>query len=364
MNIIEQKELINNKNYNAVDIAKFICSIMVVMIHVPPFGRGSEMLVSESVEYAFCSCLCRIAVPFFFICSGFLLYKKTSSADFSFSPTKKYALNLFRLYVIWSVIYFPLCYIIDFKDKKTGSAVIQYIRNFIFSGSYEHLWYLTATVFAVIVISLLLKKAVSPEKIAAAAAFLYLIGLLAQSWFGVIAPLKELTPSLWSALKITKNVIVTTRNGLFEGVLFVGIGMLFSKYQFRIPLKKSLLLFCASVCLLLIEAFTLKHYGFVRQCDMYLFSVPVATFGFSFAAQIKLPDKPIYKKLRKLSSLIYFSHPLINKIVGIPLGIIYKPLCDSALRFIITVIASVVFSLIIIKLSELPKLKLLKKLYS
>ena len=81
-----------------------------------------------------------------------------------------------------------------------------------------------------------------------------------------------------------------------------------------------------------------------------------------------------YKNSRSVKELLFervgntlqlgFSGVLIMLCIGIPLGIIYKPLCDSALRFIITVIASVVCSLIIIRLSELPKLKLLKKLYS
>ena len=136
----------SHKNYNSIDLVKFICSILVVMIHISPFGSFSGII--GYLDYGVRYYLCRLAVPFFFVCSGFFLYKKTAVMNFSFEPTKKYVVRLFRLYIIWTLIYFPLSYIRFYRGKK--DAVFVYIKRFIFSGTYVHLWYLNATIFAIL----------------------------------------------------------------------------------------------------------------------------------------------------------------------------------------------------------------------
>lgn len=91
----------NKQNYNAIDLTKFICSILVVAIHIKPFGDNVDF---HFLNYGIQNYLARIAVPFFFVTSGFLLYRKTSFETFSMERPLKYALKLFRLYVIWSLI--------------------------------------------------------------------------------------------------------------------------------------------------------------------------------------------------------------------------------------------------------------------
>lgn len=58
----------NNANageYNAVDLARFICAILVVSIHVAPFGAADDRLVSL-LNYVIQNWLARIAAPIFF----------------------------------------------------------------------------------------------------------------------------------------------------------------------------------------------------------------------------------------------------------------------------------------------------------
>lgn len=219
----------DNQNYNAIDLTKFICAILVVAIHIKPFGDNADF---RFLNYGIQNYLARIAVPFFFVTSGFLLYRKTSFENFSIERPLKYTLKLFRLYIIWSLIYLPL----NIKTYISGGkgvihSLLEYVRNFIFTGSYTQLWYLNATIFAVILITILLKRQISPKKIILCAAVFYFLGLFAQSYFGVIEPLRSLMPNFWNILKLFSKIIVTTRNGLFEGFLFVGIGMFFAFYQ-------------------------------------------------------------------------------------------------------------------------------------
>ena len=63
--------------YPSLDLMKFICSILVVMIHITPFGEY------EFLNFAIHNYVARIAVPYFFVTSGFLLFRKTSYDDFN-----------------------------------------------------------------------------------------------------------------------------------------------------------------------------------------------------------------------------------------------------------------------------------------
>ena len=360
---MENKKM--NTQYNAIDLTKFLCAILVVTIHVAPFGNYETSSLLSCFYFGIRQYLARIAVPFFFVTSGFFLYRKTSFECFHVQPTKKYALKLLKLYMIWSAIYFPFNFILFFRDEKgILHAILVYIKDYILSGSYRHLWYLNATIFAVAFISLLLHKKVTLKKMMIAACALYLGGLLAQSWFGFIAPLKETAPYIWNMLKFIQKIIVTTRNGLFEGFLFVGIGMLFAFNKVHIPKKLAYFGFVFSMLLLFIEVFVLQYFHIAREHDTYFFLVPTVFFMFSIVCDMHLPDHKTYKSLRTLSSLIFYMHVGVSTLVKRVLEIISNELSETILCFLLTLIITIICSVIVMKLSKFSKFGWLKQLYA
>lgn len=196
------------------------------------------------------------------------------------------------------------------------------------------------------------------------AAILYFLGLFAQSWFGFITPLRELTPTFWHILKLLQKVIVTTRDGLFEAFLFVSIGMYFAFFNVKIKKKKALIGFAVSMIIMFGEVFILQHNHYIRGYDMYFFLVPATLFLFSFIQQVELPESPIFKTLRMLSSLIFYSHLWVESIVSGVLRIIYEPSLKTCLPFLLTLFITIICSLVIIKLSAFSKFRWLKSLYS
>ncbi|MCH5188171.1 MAG: acyltransferase [Oscillospiraceae bacterium] len=353
------------KQYNAIDLAKFLCAILVVTIHVSPFGNayktGSLAFFNHSVQ----NYLARIAVPFFFVSSGFFLFQKTNSENFNIQVTKKYVLKLFKLYLIWSAVYLPLNIILFFRDNKgIFHAILIYIRNFIFDGSYYHLWYVPAAIFAVALISVLLYKRVTPKKILIIAGVFYIAGLFDQSWFGFIEPLILRSHYIWKMRMLVQNIIVTTRNGLFEGFLFAGIGMYFACCKVNISRKHALMGFIISMLLMAVEAFTVIHFNIARAYNMYLFLVPAVFYMFLIVRDTELPDSKIYKSLRILSQLIYFMHIWVLVVVDAALSIIDPGLEKTSLRFVLILFTTIICSIIVMKISDFSKFKWLKKLYS
>ncbi len=63
-------KILERQNYSSIDIFKFICSYLVISIHCTPF-----LIFGEDINLAIISTVSRIAVPFFFVCSGFLFFK-------------------------------------------------------------------------------------------------------------------------------------------------------------------------------------------------------------------------------------------------------------------------------------------------
>ena len=353
------------RNYDTVDFLKILCAILVLMIHIPLFGYSPSRKVLEGVNFVVQNCFARIAVPFFFVASGFFLYRKTSLDDFNIGYSIQYIKRIIRLYCIWSIIYIPVNIRDILNDEKgVAHATVIYLRNIVFSGSYMHLWFLPALVVAVMLTSCLLYKGIRPKTIIVIAGLLYFIGLFGVSWFGFIKPIEIYAPQLWKGLRIIKSIIATTRNGLFEGFLFVAIGMSFSYKDFKYDKGIAVIGIILSVIALITEVFTLQAFGFIRQYDFFLSLVPLVWFMFYFAINTSMPFKLDYKRMRTVSSLIFYIQLWIDAVVNGILWIVYKPLYGTGIRFLITLISTILISVAMIRISEYKRFAWLKKLYN
>lgn len=219
------------KNYNTIDICKFVCSLLVVMIHVSLFSPELyewNQFINNTIA--------RLAVPFFFVAVGFFLYRKSFAENtFFLAPTFKQAKRLLLLYIVWSILYTPLAisYIAS-KQMPLTKSIANFLRNFLIVGTYTQLWFLLAACGAIILVSLLLKLKVKPYYILLAAGICYFLGLLTTSYFGAIRPLATIYPSIWKYLHLGKMLIGSVRNGIMFGFVFVALGMIIAIYKIHI----------------------------------------------------------------------------------------------------------------------------------
>lgn len=359
------KTQVDNQTTNAVDLAKFICAVLIIMIHIPPFGKTDTGSIYNYLNYGIQHYAARIAVPFFFISSGYFLYRKTTLSAFAVSYSKKYVFRILKLYCIWSVIYLPIViYGIVKSQNSYLHSVASYIRNVIFTGSYTQLWYLNALIVAVCLTSFMLHKGIKPLRIGIIALCLYFIGLFDHSLYGFIVPVREHLPFIWKIFKFLGKIIVTTRNGFFFGFLFIAIGMVFAYYDINICRVKSIVLFVISMLFMFAEVFLAMKYGYIREHDMFVFLVPSAFFMFSFVKQISLSDNKIYKVLRVMSSLMFYTHLWVSWVIGRVMKAIGINTHNSCARFLSVLIITLILSYIIYDLSNKEKFERLKKLFS
>lgn len=211
------------KYYYSIDLAKLICAILVIAIHSTPFGTSDFYSIPNYVIKDYIS---RIAVPFFFVSSGFFFFQNYKYDDNDVEKVKKYVFRLLFLYIIWCLIYIPfrIDYIINNPNGQLLGPLL-YIKVCIFDGGYIHLWYLRSLAVSIMIISFLLRKNIRIETIVVSAVIFYCIGCIGQGYSFILKPLKNYN-TIYNLIILIKKIIGTTRNGIFEGFIFVTIGFI------------------------------------------------------------------------------------------------------------------------------------------
>lgn len=313
-----EKRTLEENRYKGIDIFKFIMAILVVMIHAQPFTSVNETLNQIVVD-----CIARIAVPFFFVASGFLLWSKEDTyAD----RTKKYCIRMLKLYFMWSAIYLPINLYECVTERNMGlaEAALDILRRTFFSGSYMQLWYLLALVVAVVLIELCEKRKMTDRMMLVFGTVIYIIGLSYQCLHGFFVRLPFMkNENVVTIIDRVVEFIDTTRNGVFFGFLFVLIGRFFAKGKIKISLKNAVVGLIISILCGIVETQYLINNKIAWDRDMWLF-LPFATmFLFAIASQIKSSiDIRWCKFLRQASVIIFLVHVIYEvmyRAVGVKL---------------------------------------------
>lgn len=335
--------------FPAVDIVKFICALLIVAIHTNPLEA-----VSGTLNHALVNYLARIAVPFFFVSSGYFLYKKTEYDNFDFGITWKFVKRIFWLYLLWSMVYFlPTMKDYITGGRTIGEAMFTWLRYFVLIGGDMQLWYLHALIVAVLLVSFCISRRMKAGHILVLSGILYLLGLLWQSYYGLFGMFEG--TAIWNASEALRSVILTSRNGLFEGFFFVAIGMYFAYKPVKMKSSTAILGLLVGMVALLAEVMLVSRKGWALGTDMYLFLPLVAFFLFYVVSHIELENRPIYGRLRNMSTLIFCIHMLVYRFLP------ETWIVNSIVRYVAVVVVSAGIAALISVLSD--KFKWLKKLY-
>lgn len=297
------------KQYPAIDIAKYVAAMLVVAIHTFPFVD-----FSPAFNLFFISTIGRLAVPFFFVCSSFFLFRKVNQVHLrsiqAKEIVKKWFVRIGVLYLIWTVIYLPYTIWNYAQAGFSLSGLLGWIRDFFLNGSYYHLWFLPALMLGMAIVWwLYTKKGVIFTL--EVSLILYFIGYL----INIFGPIWESLPYISIVYGFFVKMIVTARDGFFFAPLFIGIGLMCSQMR-RPTLKACSIGFAASFIGLILEVCAYSALGVLNdQSSMFLMLIPALYFFMNMMLQIKIPKKAVYVKMRQESTLIYVSHILFARLL-------------------------------------------------
>ncbi len=210
------------KRYNSIDICKLCMAVVVVAIHTEPLINCNIAAINQAYRV-----LTRLAVPFFFVTSGFLLAKRMNwphTDKESLIILRRTIIRMINLYIFWNIVYFPLAMI---QYIRSGESVLRcfvsYVRGFFLIGEHYNswmLWYLLSAIYGLVLIYIWLWKQ-SPFKIV----IVCMVTMLISWGIDWLVNTKIVMPVYIDILR--KVFCISIRNGrLFTGIYFLLLGML------------------------------------------------------------------------------------------------------------------------------------------
>lgn len=306
------------KQYDSLDLLKFVCSILIVFLHLNPFSKEGEF-------YYFSRALVSIGVPIFFVLSGFFFFRKSKGMsiknvyEYEEGRLKKYVKRIFELLIFWIIPYFFVIDLWWIIDGNIGENILKYLHHILFGGSGFYLWYLVAQIVGMILCCVLRKY---NRKISGTIVLiLFFVGMVGTSYTFLIEG-----TVFQKSYDYYMECFYTLRNGVFFGLPCVYIGMLIAENEEKLSdLKGSVIFWSVSIVLMIVE------FVLVRMQDMGFQMMQISSIILSISSVVMFLGFNIHirwaKILRKLSFLIYVTHPLyivmIPKVLNVLKGIDY-----------------------------------------
>lgn len=324
-------------DFNNIDLLKVCMSVLVVATHTELFSIISDIGSRDSLITAL-----SIKVPFFFVASGFLVWNKIWNAnrDEKLRRLKKWISKTARLYVVWTIIYLPFTiYGFYIDDVELTKGVMVFLKNFIFVGENYlswPLWYLLGMLIASIIIYYMVKWNWKTKTMCLVGVSFAVLGVMIN-WLSSEGYAE-------SILNIYFKLFKTTRNGFFEGLPYILIGVFIA--------SKGVIRSKLFLCISFVLSFILHMCGFRFATFIVVYTV------FSLVIQINIgqrSENSIFKNMRLTSTIVYFVHMIYVGLLSIFCPIKIEPV----LLFSSVVLISFLTAWVVIRFKETSVVKLL-----
>lgn len=322
------------KQYNGLDLLKFVMALMVVMIHVKP-NVHSEILTVLFKP------LLSIAVPMFFLISSVLFFNKFKGGLIGII---NYCKRIGILYLSWLVI--DSWYIVVRKpyfDLDWMSGFSEFFKDLVFGTTFPGSWYLSASVMGLLLVYSLSR--VFNKYI------VFLITLLVALYVSYVRLLPEFMkiPYEWYAANLREEVSLSFP----AQMIWISLGQILSLWLVKIENKK---------CILMPLSIGIFVGTFIlfEIFPSFLFRLVMVLALFTFCFLINLQENKIYKRLRNYSILMFFFHFSIAGKMRHFCGFVGDSLATNWLYYILVVIISIAFAEIILRLEKYKYLKFLR----
>lgn len=294
------------------DLLRVVALAAVVAIHSMPFESSTARIGPDWNLATVVNQLCRFAVPYFFVISGFFWAGKIEKQQGVWPPTLKTARRILFLFAAWSVIYVLVVNpVAELAHGPFGpllrmwsnlKSALYHPVDTLFEGTAIHLWFLMALLWCLFLGAALVSCGLTALLVPLGIA-LYAIGLLgkpyADSPFGI-------------------QVDFNFRNGPFFGLLFFVTGFVLHK---RGPRESwfylGWLLVGIGGALHFAELWAIHRWWGTTLMQDYLIGTYFAGLGVSMVALARPGGKalPLVSLLGPLALGAYVSHYVFIKLL-------------------------------------------------
>lgn len=294
------------KTYSLIDILKIFFAICVVALH------SAVCRSTDIIEYLISKGVFRLAVPFFFVASGFLLgikLFKASSKEDGVAIIKKQIVRLLEVFAVWLSV--GLIFVI--RDSIVFDGGVDWLdicRRIVFYP-WGALWYVSATIIALLIYIPFYKrdKIITPIAIGA---ILYSFALLCNGYYFVALE----SPLIQNIIDNYMHIFISARNGIFVGLLYMSLGIYAGNIEARcksLPNQRYKRYLIISYLIYLVEIIISRNRAFVDDQAYFILTPVVAFFLVMYAKNFTFNFDT--KRLRNYSVGIYFLHPNVKRLV-------------------------------------------------
>lgn len=276
----------------SLDVLKLVLALLVVALHIFPVSKMTGL--SGLISYEIASGITRIAVPTFFIVSGYLLRNKLEDKNY----LKKYCKRILLLYVVWQLIYLPdLLYHYNLKWFSTEGLIYRLVYG------YWHLWYLLASVLGVMLLYFTRNWKVATKL--TLVFVLFVAGYLFQVTYKL---------NVFKEFSFFANIyesIGTSRNAVFFAFPFLLLGSLYEYWKFSSKHWQWILGLCSIA--LLLESYL--YYSLkLGAMDFFVSLLPISMLLLHWVVTTNLMLQGTIPGTLSLG--IYLCHPYMIRLVS------------------------------------------------
>lgn len=299
-----------NENLNMLCAVQYFLSVLVIMLHCV------KIFPNDFIHFVQKSIFSRMAVPFFIVCSSYMIRLKQAKDPIYFS---KYIKKSCATYIKWSIIFFP--YAINYFQNQHFSllfAPIALTVGVLYTGMCYHLWYIPAFLFGVYIVNKLI-SIFSLKRAVIISSLLYLIGCI-ETYSSYLQG-----TVIFDAYLVYAKYFFTTRNGLFYVPIYVCLGYILYDYRFSdIFCKNYTKKFLFSLVLFIMEGFFIFFKQGIDK-NFFVMLAPYTLFFFNWCVRTyAFRDRDLFF-LKKYSVGYFFVHPIFVELFPIIFGNIYIP---------------------------------------
>lgn len=321
---------------NSIDLFRFVCAILVVVIHISPFD-----FINESVTYIVVQILPRIAVPFFFCVSGYFCIRQLEETG-DFKWISNYIIKILKVYIFWSVLYFIKDVYIAVCDGNIDilSMIKGFVVRFLVYGSNYHFWFFIALLLATGITALAYKFR-AQKWLAFLSIALYMVGLLGGAYYELGKTIPVLN------VFIEWGWFLWFRRIFFMGIPFFVLGYFVKHLEKKESNKGALFKTCLFGSLFIGEILLVNITNIQRNIITTVF-----LYLFCMYVMILLLKNPLRqyselaKKTRLIANYTFYIHPLIIWILEL-----FKQ-WDNTILFILTSLICVVSGFLLTRVNN------------
>ena len=280
--------------FKFIDALKFFFCLCVVAIHCDSLAG-----VNPNLKYFVTQGVFRLAVPFFFVASGYFLGRKIHNGVEDIDRVyKRYVKRLLVPLVFFSLVNITL-ESIKMSSYMSGPFIFREIIRHVIFYPWGALWFVQACIVG----SVLLYPFLIRNKIHIAifvGILLYFWALVCNNYFFIVQG-SVFEPYVHTFM----NLCISARNGIFVGFVFLAVGAFIAQHSIRIPKGY----FVMILVVYLLEILLLKDRASLDDSALYLSQLILvpAIFLKSQNMSISISDE-VSHMLRNFSVGIYLLH--------------------------------------------------------